>query len=90
MITGIWRRRESRYQLGKAGSIKAGVQGFLVTPVLVLGCASPSFSHLPFRTLPSISSPNKIPRTRAECMRRGARVVGLQQAGVLNSLLPHK
>ena len=85
---------ESRYQLGKAGSIDKlefkGILRFNLSYWYVVGLCFTFYSAIfPFRTFAIDFFTNKILAFQGGVhATEAARVVGLQQAGVLNSLLP--
>ncbi len=85
---------ESRYQLGKAGSIDKlefkGTLRFNLSYWYVVGLCFTFYSAIfPFRTFAIDFFTNKILAYQGGVhASEAARVVGLQQAGVLNSLLP--
>ena len=85
---------ESRYQLGKAGSIDKlefkGILRFNPSYWYVVGLCFTFYSAIfPFRTFAIDFFTNKILAYQGGVhASEAARVVGLQQAGVLNSLLP--
>jgi len=85
---------ESRYQLGKAGSIDKlefkGILRFNLSYWYVVGLCFTFYSAIfPFRTFAIDFFTNKILAYQGGVhASEAARVVGLQQAGVLNSLLP--
>jgi len=85
---------ESRYQLGKAGSIDTlefrGIFKFNLSYWYVVGLCFTFYSAIfPFRTFAIDFFTNKILAYQGGVnASETARVMGLQQAGVLNSLLP--
>ena len=85
---------ESRYQLGKAGSIDKlefkGIFRFNLSYWFVVGLCFTFYSGIfPFRTFAIDFFTNKILAYQGGVnASEAARVIGLQQAGVLNSLLP--